>query len=233
MPPIGVDLTPSNRPWPARSASSPASASARTLPATSPGGDDDDGAMSSTRGACGGTRSKASDVCASTSTPTCIEGRWDVTPAIHIHTELHQRRRDARVVVHNHPYYVDGAGSDWRAPRDRPPDRVDVRRRPRFVDEYDGEVDDAELGADLAEPHRRRVGGRPRQPRRDRHRADDRGGASTGPRSVDRMCRLAYDSMLLGKPTTPIAPGHQEGDEGVAARARPPTSTGTAPCACC
>ena len=24
---------------------------------------------------------------------------------------------------------------------------------------------------------------------------------------VDRMCRLAYDVMLLGKPTTPIAPG--------------------------
>ena len=24
---------------------------------------------------------------------------------------------------------------------------------------------------------------------------------------VDRMCRLAYDAMLLGKPTTPIAPG--------------------------
>ena len=33
-------------------------------------------------------------------------GRWDVTPAIHIHTELHRLRPDARVVIHNHPYYV-------------------------------------------------------------------------------------------------------------------------------
>ena len=27
-------------------------------------------------------------------------------PAIHIHTELHRRRPDARVVIHNHPYHV-------------------------------------------------------------------------------------------------------------------------------
>ena len=35
-----------------------------------------------------------------------VRGRWDVTPAIHPHTELHRVRPDARVVVHNHPYYV-------------------------------------------------------------------------------------------------------------------------------
>ena len=35
-----------------------------------------------------------------------IEGEWDVTPAVHIHTELHRRRPDARVVVHNHPPYA-------------------------------------------------------------------------------------------------------------------------------
>ena len=40
------------------------------------------------------------------STATSCEGRWDVTPAIHIHTELHRRRPDARVVIHNHPYHV-------------------------------------------------------------------------------------------------------------------------------
>lgn len=34
-----------------------------------------------------------------------LEGSWDVTPAIAIHTELHRSRPDARVVLHNHPYY--------------------------------------------------------------------------------------------------------------------------------
>lgn len=48
----------------------------------------------------------ASDLCVVDRDGTVLEGRWDVTPAIHIHTELHRVRPDARVVVHNHPYYV-------------------------------------------------------------------------------------------------------------------------------
>ena len=35
-----------------------------------------------------------------------VSGEWDVTPAVHIHTELHRRRPDATVVVHNHPPYA-------------------------------------------------------------------------------------------------------------------------------
>lgn len=34
-----------------------------------------------------------------------LEGKWDVTPAIAIHTELHRSRPNAKVVIHNHPYY--------------------------------------------------------------------------------------------------------------------------------
>ena len=34
------------------------------------------------------------------------DGEWDVTPAVHLHTELHRRRADAAVVVHNHPPYA-------------------------------------------------------------------------------------------------------------------------------
>ena len=48
----------------------------------------------------------ASDICVVDSDARVVRGRWDVTPAIHIHTELHRVRDDARVVVHNHPYYV-------------------------------------------------------------------------------------------------------------------------------
>ena len=35
-----------------------------------------------------------------------LAGEWDVTPTVHIHTELHRRRTDAAVVVHNHPPYA-------------------------------------------------------------------------------------------------------------------------------
>jgi len=35
-----------------------------------------------------------------------VEGKWDVTPAVFLHTELHRTRADAVVVVHNHPYYA-------------------------------------------------------------------------------------------------------------------------------
>jgi hypothetical protein len=45
----------------------------------------------------------ASDICVVDSDARVVRGRWDVTPAIHIHTELHRVRDDARVVIHNHP----------------------------------------------------------------------------------------------------------------------------------
>ena len=35
-----------------------------------------------------------------------IDGDLDVTPAVHIHTELHRRRSDAVVVIHNHPPFA-------------------------------------------------------------------------------------------------------------------------------
>ena len=43
----------------------------------------------------------ASDICAVDADARVVRGRWDVTPAIHIHTELHRAREDARVVIHN------------------------------------------------------------------------------------------------------------------------------------
>src|SRR2546423_1498884 len=48
----------------------------------------------------------ASDVCEVDMEAQVVAGKWDVTPAIHIHTELHRLRPDARVVIHNHPYHV-------------------------------------------------------------------------------------------------------------------------------
>ena len=33
-----------------------------------------------------------------------LDGPWDVTPAVYIHTELHRVRPDATLIVHGHPY---------------------------------------------------------------------------------------------------------------------------------
>ena len=48
----------------------------------------------------------ASDICRVDPDGNVIGGKWDVTPAVQIHTELHRRRPESRVVVHNHPYYA-------------------------------------------------------------------------------------------------------------------------------
>jgi ribulose-5-phosphate 4-epimerase/fuculose-1-phosphate aldolase len=149
---------------------------------------------------------KASDVCAVGFDGSVLEGKWDVTPAIHIHTELHKRRHDARIVVHNHPYYVSLLAGIGELPAIVHQTGTMFDGDLRLVDEYTGEVDSPELGADLAE----RIG--------DASVAvlANHGVLITGASiaeaafraaCIDRMCRLAYDSMLLGRPTTPIAPG--------------------------
>lgn len=126
-----------------------------------------------------------------------IDGRWDVTPAIHIHTELHRRRPDARVVVHNHPYHVVVLAALGLLPQVLHQTACMYDGDLVFVDEYGGEIDDAGLGAELA---------------------DAIGDASvivlanhglivTGPTiaqatyraaSIDRQCRLTLDVLRCG-----------------------------------
>ena len=43
---------------------------------------------------------RASDLCLVSASGEVLEGSWDVSPAIFLHTELHKARPDARVVVH-------------------------------------------------------------------------------------------------------------------------------------
>ncbi len=149
---------------------------------------------------------RASDVCAVDFDGNVIEGAWDVTPAIHIHTELHRRREDARIVVHNHPYHVALLAATGELPEIVHQTGTMFDGDLRFVDEYTGEVDSAELGADLAEKigdakvtilanHGALITG------------DTIAEAVFRAACIDRVCRLAYDTMLLGKGTTPIAPG--------------------------
>lgn len=145
-----------------------------------------------------------SDVCRVDSDGTVVDGRWDVTPAIHIHTELHRRRPDARVVVHNHPYYVTVLAALGVLPQIAHQTGSLFDDDLSFVTEYTGEVDDAALGADLAE----KIG--------DCNTvilashgvivtADTVPLAVYRAASIDRMCRLAYDILSLGREPLPIA----------------------------
>jgi ribulose-5-phosphate 4-epimerase/fuculose-1-phosphate aldolase len=92
----------------------------------------------------------ASDICRVDADGKVLEGRWDVTPAFHIHTELHRRRPDARVVVHNHPYHAVVLASLGLVPEFLHQQSAMYDGEMVFVNEYAGEVDSAELGSDLA-----------------------------------------------------------------------------------
>jgi ribulose-5-phosphate 4-epimerase/fuculose-1-phosphate aldolase len=146
----------------------------------------------------------ASDICRVGPDGQVVAGRWDVTPAIHIHTELHRRRPDARVVVHNHPYYVTLLAAVGMVPEALHQTGSMYRDDLGFVDEYGGEIDDAASGEELAA----RIG--------DKSVVilANHGVIVTAPTieeavyrsaSFERMCRLYYDVKVLGVEPTRIA----------------------------
>ncbi|MDH4077373.1 MAG: class II aldolase/adducin family protein [Acidimicrobiia bacterium] len=78
------------------------------------------------------------------------EGQWDVTPAIHIHTELHRARPDARVVVHSHPPYASVLAAIGELPGIVHQNSSILADEMVLVVDYDGEVDSPVLGQELA-----------------------------------------------------------------------------------
>ncbi len=117
--------------------------------------------------------------------------------------ELHRRRPDARVVIHNHPYYVTLLAAVGVLPMIAHQTGSLYDDDLSLVSEYTGEVDDAALGRDLAD----KIG--------DRNNvilashgiittADTIELAVYRAASIDRFCRLAYDILLLGKDPLPI-----------------------------
>lgn len=80
-----------------------------------------------------------------------VAGSWDVTPAIHIHTELHRRRPDARVVVHSHPMYAAVLAAVPELPDLVHQNSSILADQMVLVDDYDGEVDTPLLGGALAD----------------------------------------------------------------------------------
>ena len=144
----------------------------------------------------------ASDICAVDSDARVVRGRWDVTPAIHIHTELHRVRSDARVVIHNHPYYVSLLAALGALPELVHQTGSLFLDDMCLVDTYDGEVDSAPRARDLAE----RIGGA------NLTILANHGVIATGRNlseavyraaSIERVCKLAYHVMLTNR--TPLA----------------------------
>jgi ribulose-5-phosphate 4-epimerase/fuculose-1-phosphate aldolase len=152
----------------------------------------------------------ASDVCEVDMDAHVVAGRWDVTPAIHIHTELHRVRPDARVVVHNHPYYVCVLAAVGVLPELVHQTGALFSGELRMVEEYGGEIDSPLLGAELAEAigdatcavlanHGVIVTGSTVEE------------ATYRAATIDRVCRMAYDVMLLGKDPLTMPSGAVKG----------------------
>jgi ribulose-5-phosphate 4-epimerase/fuculose-1-phosphate aldolase len=152
----------------------------------------------------------ASDICTVDEDANVVAGKWDVTPAIHIHTELHRVRPDARVVVHNHPYHVTVLAALGVLPELVHQTGALFHGDLRLVDEYGGEIDSPLLGAELAEQigdattvilasHGIIVTGETLEV------------ATYRAASIDRVCRLAYDVLLSGRDARPISAGAMAG----------------------
>lgn len=153
---------------------------------------------------------RASDVCRVDADAQVVAGRWDVTPAIHIHTELHRVRPDARVVVHNHPYYVTVLAALGMLPEFLHQTATMFDGDLGFVSEYGGEIDDAGKGSDLAAA----IGSSKVVV------LANHGILVTGPTieeavyraaSVDRVCRLTVDVLKTGREARTIAPENRGG----------------------
>jgi ribulose-5-phosphate 4-epimerase/fuculose-1-phosphate aldolase len=80
-----------------------------------------------------------------------VEGALDVTPAVHIHTELHRSRPDATVVIHNHPPYASALAAIGELPEVVHQNSSILADQMVLVNEYDGEVDSAGLGRELTQ----------------------------------------------------------------------------------
>lgn len=92
----------------------------------------------------------AGDIIRLDATGKVIEGGWNVTPAINLHTEIHDRRPDVKVIIHNHARY----GTVWANARRVPPvydqTSAQVSGELKLVDEYNATVNEASEGARCA-----------------------------------------------------------------------------------
>ena len=161
----------------------------------------------------------ASDICVVDEDAHVVRGRWDVTPAIHLHTELHRIRPDARVVIHNHPYYVSLIAALGMLPELVHQTGALFLDDMYLVENYDGEIDAPWRASELAEQigsanlvilanHGVIITGR------------NLAEAVYRAVSIERVCRLAYDVMLTGRTPSAMNRGDMVGMQAVADRTR-------------
>ena len=151
---------------------------------------------------------RASDLVLVSPTGAVLEGAWDVSPAIHLHTGVHARRPEARVVVHNHPYHATLLATMGRLPEITHQAACMFDGALALVDEYEGQVLDAQAGEWLAEQigdadgiilvnHGAIVIGASIEE------------AAYRAATFDRMCRLTADALVSGIPTREIVAEHR------------------------
>jgi ribulose-5-phosphate 4-epimerase/fuculose-1-phosphate aldolase len=152
----------------------------------------------------------ASDICVVDENARVVRGRWDVTPAIHIHTELHRIRPDARVVIHNHPYYVSLLAALGTLPELVHQTGSLFLDDMYLVENYDGEIDIPWRARELAEQI-----GSANLVILANHGVIATGGslaeAVYRAVSIERVCRLAYDVMLTGRAASKMNRGDMVG----------------------
>ena len=151
----------------------------------------------------------ASDILRLDADGVIVEGQWDVTPAVFLHTELHRTRTDATIVVHNHPYYATLLAAMNELPRIVHQNSCIFSDELALVDEYAG-VDDAEQGKWLATQVGNASG----------ILLANHGAIVTGSTigeacykavTFERMCRFTYDILASGRTPREIPAEHWPG----------------------
>jgi len=140
---------------------------------------------------------KATDILHLDADGEIIAGRWDVTPAVFLHTELHRARADAAVIVHNHPYYATLLATMGEAPHPVHQNSCIFDGEIAFLDEYGG-IEDANDGKWLAThvgdasgillAHHGAIVTAPTIPE-----------ACYKATTFERMCRFTYDTIAAGR----------------------------------
>ncbi|MDF3312229.1 class II aldolase/adducin family protein [Rhodococcus sp. T2V] len=168
----------------------------------------DDGTMLSTPYGKWWFELQASDMLILDSDGSVLEGNLDVTPAIHIHTEIHRRRPDARVIIHNHPHYSTLLSSLHMIPEIIEQQAVIFDDEVVLFDEFTGGINDVDSGRHLADT----VGDKGNVVLLANHGlltfAETLEEATYRFFSFERSCKFNYEAMASGrKPVTvPEAP---------------------------
>jgi ribulose-5-phosphate 4-epimerase/fuculose-1-phosphate aldolase len=150
---------------------------------------------------------RASDIVRLDAEGNVVEGRWDVTPAVFLHTELHRARSDAIVVVHNHPYHATLLAAMHERPRMVHQNSCIFDEELAFVDEY-GAIENAIDGQWLADSVGQASG----------VLLAHHGAIITAPTiaeacykaaTFERMCRFTYDILATGREPIELPAEHR------------------------